>query len=647
MKSGVKKPLAVFVAFVLVMAAAMSAAYLVETDFGNVDVSVWKINTDGGESISYKLYVPRTATTAAPAPAVLLMHGYQNDKDTSGAYALELARRGIVAMCIDEYGHGDTTVGLVGRGYTRRKLPNWDAAVSGPERFLIMMSFSTMDFYTLKDVPGSGMDSSMGARVAYALLRDMPFVDAQNMGVTGHSMGTWAAWSVAETFQDHKAVVLQCGELFPKTYYDSANIRFNNVLLLQAKIEEFTAFCDYTHSTQGLMETKLRYGEFAGQDVPISWDTTYGSFADGTARRIQLLDTNHRLTTVSHEGIATAVDWFAQAFGMAPALPSGNQTAIYRELLTLMGLLAALASTLPLLVLLTKTRFFASVTQPLPRRPETLLGKKAWWRTALATILISGLSYPFLTQLGHGLVPVPESVFKMTTGNGIITWFLFLAAVAVFMLWYWKKRGAGCRMGVTLYDLGIASEAQPNRLPWGVIGKSALLAVVLVGWVYFCAWVFWALYGLDFRFVWPLLRPFSGSRIWQLFVYLPFYLLFFLVNGGVKLYGQMRQKELSSPAKTQLVWWLRSVVVMLGGLFLVALVEYIPFFAGAGAGMDLLFTSTFGGPFISFLIVIIPQFILMFFLSTYAYRRTGRVYVGSVMLALLGAWAIAASSSFM
>jgi hypothetical protein len=224
---------------------------------------------------------------------------------------------------------------------------------------------------------------------------------------------------------------------------------------------------------------------------------------------------------------------------------------------------------------------------------------------------------------------------------------LFLALVAIFMLHYWRKRGTGKRMGVTLYDLGLASEDRPNKLPWGVIGKSVLLAIILVAAVYAYSWVFSALYGLDFRFVWPLLRTYSGSRGWQLLIYVPFYLLFFLVNGGVKLYGQMRQKQLSSPAKTQLVWWLRCVVVMLGGLFLVALVEYIPYFLGIGAGMDLLFSSTFGGPFISFLIVIIPQFIIFFFLSTYAYRRTGRVYVGSVMLAFLGAWAITASSSFM
>ena len=646
MKTKIGKPLAVFIVLILVMAGSMSAAYAVETDFGNIDVSSWQIETGEGV-ITGKLYVPDTATVDSPAPAVLLIHGYQNDKDTSGTYALELARRGIVTLCIDAYGHGDTTIGLAARGYTSHKLPNWDATVSGPERFLIMMSFSTMDFYTLPDVEDSGMDSSMGARLAWQVLAALPFVDADNMGVTGHSMGTWAAWSVAETYQNHKAVVLQCGELFPSTYYDSKNVSFNNVLLLQAKIEEFTAFTDYTHSTNGLMETELRYHEFAGQDSPIDWDTTYGDFADGTARRIELLNVNHRLVTVSREGIATTADWFASAFGVSLPISGDNQIAIWKEWLTLLGMLAALGSMLPLLVLLTKTKLFAPVAQPLPSRPETLLPKKKWWKTALVAIGISALTYPFITQLGHGLVPVPENIFKMTVGNGIITWFFVLAVIAMLMLHRWRKRGAGKRMGVTLYDLGLASEDRPDKLPWGVIGRSVLLAIILVGTVYLYAWIFALAYGVDFRFVWPLLRPFSGSRGWQLLVYLPFYLLFFLVNGGVKLYGQMRQKELSSPAKTQLAWWLRSVVVMLGGLLLIALIEYIPYFAGIGAGMDLVFTSTFGGPFISFLIVIIPQFIIFFFLSTYAYRRTGRIYVGSVMLAILGAWAITASSSFM
>lgn len=647
MKS-IRKPLAAFLCLTVVMAAAMGLAAFYQTDFGKIDVSAWYFETDGGDACAYKLYVPQTATADTPAPAVLLFHGYQNDKDTSSTYALELARRGIVAMCFDSYGHGDTTVGMRARGYATRKLPGWDKEVSGPERFLVMMSFSTNDFFTLEGVQESSLDSSMGGRLALEVLLAMPFVDAENIGFTGHSMGTWSSWSTAASYPKHKAVVLQCGELFPESYYDSDTVKFNNVLLLQAKYDEFNMFLDYTLSTDGLMETPLRYHDFALQSGPIDWDTTYGDFADGTARRIQLLENvNHRLTTVSHEGIAATVSWFAQAFGISPAISPDSQIGQTKELFLLIGTLAALLSALPLMLLLLRIPFFASAARPLPDNKATLLPKKRWYRAALISILISAVTYPFITQLGHGLFPYPESVFRMTVGNGIILWFFVLALIALWMLRHWMKKGEGKRLGATLSDLGAATADNPGRLPWAVIGKSALVALLLFLWVYACAALFQALWHIDFRYVWPLFRPFGNAvRLGQFALYLPFYLFFFVISGGVKLFGQLRQPRIQSPFAEQLVWWLKSVLVMLGGLLIVALVEYVPFFLGAGPGMNILFTSTFGGPMISFLIVIIPQFILLFFLATYCYRKTGLVYIGSFLLSLLGCWAVTGGSSF-
>ena len=145
-----------------------------------------------------------------------------------------------------------------------------------------------------------------------------------------------------------------------------------------------------------------------------------------------------------------------------------------------------------------------------------------------------------------------------------------------------------------------------------------------------------------------MFRPFDNAiRLSQFALYLPFYyLFFFLISGGVKLFGQLRQPRIQNPFREQLVWWLKSVLVMLGGLFIITLIEYVPFFLGAGPGVNLLFTSLFGGPFISFLIVIIPQFIVLFFLATYCYRKTGLVYIGSFLLSLLGCWALTAGSSF-
>ena len=41
---------------------------------------------------------------------------------------------------------------------------------------------------------------------------------------------------------------MQCGELFRDSAYDAENIHFNNVLLLQAKYDEFSYFRDYKTS---------------------------------------------------------------------------------------------------------------------------------------------------------------------------------------------------------------------------------------------------------------------------------------------------------------------------------------------------------------------------------------------------------------
>ena len=99
----------------------MALAHLIETDFWKVDIETGVITTDLGD-ISYKLYIPETASSDNKAPAVLLLHGYQNDHETSAAYGIELARRGVVALAIDEYGHGDTSISMIESGYTNHKV---------------------------------------------------------------------------------------------------------------------------------------------------------------------------------------------------------------------------------------------------------------------------------------------------------------------------------------------------------------------------------------------------------------------------------------------------------------------------------------------------------------------------------------------
>jgi hypothetical protein len=385
-----------------------------------------------------------------------------------------------------------------------------------------------------------------------------------------------------------------------------------------------------------------------GQTAPVEWNKTYGSFADGSARRMELLQTNHRLATHDGRALRAAMYWFTNALGVQDPPADSDHIYMIKEVLVLVAMLAALASILPGFLILSRFAFFAPLAQPLEREGLKLLPKKSRRITALVSILLSGLTFPFLGQLGHGLIPVPEDLFRMTMGNGFITWLGFLMIVSLVMLVHWYKRGEGKRMGVTLRDLGLAGAAgrdAPAAFDGALVGRSALAAFALTGIVYLLVCLSSVLFQLDFRFIWPFFKPFSAERFGQFFVYLPFYAAFFTVNAGAKLYGQLRLPELRSPALTQLAWWGYSVFIMLGGVFLIVLLEYIPFFMGFGPGVDLVFSPLFGGPFMSVMILLIPQFAVFFFLSAWLYRKSGLVWTGSFVVAILASWVLCGGSA--
>jgi len=212
------------------------------------------------------------------------------------------------------------------------------------------------------------------------------------------------------------------------------------------------------------------------------------------------------------------------------------------------------------------------------------------------------------------------------------------------------KRGAGKKEGWNAADLGLGDAGANAGARGLLIGKAAVAAFILTGVMYIFSVICAALFKIEFRFIWPFFRPMSLLRFGQFLVYLPFYAAFFMVNTGIRLYGQLRIPEIerngkNSDAMTQLVWWGFSVLVMLGGVFLIALIEYIPFFMGFGPGADILFSSLFGGPFMSVMILLIPQFAVFFFISTWLFRKSGTVYTGSFVVAILATWVLCGGSA--
>ena len=103
MKPKEKKRLIIFLACALVLAFVfMALANSVQTAGGAIAIEEGFIDGRVGK-LAYKLYKPaglndKGVNGSTGAPGVLLLHGYQNDHETCAAYAIELARRGIVVL---------------------------------------------------------------------------------------------------------------------------------------------------------------------------------------------------------------------------------------------------------------------------------------------------------------------------------------------------------------------------------------------------------------------------------------------------------------------------------------------------------------------------------------------------------------------
>ena len=252
-----------------------------------------------------------------------------------------------------------------------------------------------------------------------------------------------------------------------------------------------------------------------------------------------------------------------------------------------------------------------------------------------------------MTQLGHGLLPLPESIFRMTVGNGFISWYGLLIIIMIVLTVISNRKSAVKGSLVTGWDMGLSSARSLKIIDWKLLGKGLLLGLCTVGILYVVNQIFVWIFDLDLRVIWPFFRPFTGARFLQFLVYFPFFAVFYILNNSKIMAGLRTKAVYKEGFRGFMQSWGTNLLIMAGGVLLVTLIEYIPFFAGAGPGMDLLFGFTFGGPFMSLLILFVPQVIFFSILCTYTYRRTGNVYTGAIMTAALSCWIVTGGSSML
>jgi pimeloyl-ACP methyl ester carboxylesterase len=581
----------------IIMIVAALKGWLVQTDFGKVEVANVTYKNFNGIPIRAKLLRPIHATPSTPAPGIVYIHGYQNNRETGDAYSIELARRGFVVLNIDAIGRGNSGE------------PNHPR---------------DPDF-----------DRTYGGRTSVEHLRSLSFVRADSVGILGHSLGAEMAYTVALEDPAIKALVikgfaytLQASQTQPK-----------NMLMIIGKWDEFRKRMTGTRDIEKeWMKTEQTKRVFPADNL--KFGETYGDFAQGTARRVFVPRITHVQESHDWASIAETVEWMRNALRPEEKywVDKNNQTWALKEAATLLAMLACFAAVFPLGLMLLRTSIFRPIRGAPSGDYFCSLGN--YFRLASLNGILLCLYLPLILALFgvHKYVVPIDGLFPMMMVNGIVWWFLWVNMIGFFLFWKWYKREAG--RGLRLSDLGVSDQEDRFALDRKKLFRTILFGAILFTFMYISEYILEWAWNIDFRFIWPFASDLTPYRWFMFLLYFPFLLVCFLQT-GVFLHGQLRRPKKEGWLKTFFSWSFWNILALAGPLILLILVQYVP-----------LFTTGFiplegpGGLFVVFMLNLFHTLALLVItsiLSTWFFQITGRIYTGALVNAALVAWIFASS----
>ena len=581
-----------------IASAIQSDGWQIEvTDLRNAE-NEGTITVNGAENeveglvVSGILFKPKGASADNPLPAVVLTHGYLNNREMQLQNAIELARRGFVVLTVDREGHGN---------YEYR-----DSSTTGA-----MMATS-------------GLYDS--AKYVY----NLDYVDKDRIGISGHSMGGYT--TAMTLLQDMGTGIVSAGLIQAWSTFIAAGPDVD-VGMLKAKDDEFFFTTnegeDGTISREYLTTTaaKTFIGNSALEGDVMSGaiyvngqavETTGGQETEGAFRAIYEIPGVHPQNHCSVDGAEAVVNFFYNAFGTPDGyeyISEGNQVWWVKEAFSLIGLIGFFALIFPLASLLLGTPVFKSlrvaklatvehvravldengeavldengepqtVTETetvweganLPVQPKPLKGVQkniSYWLAAIGITIFSGFSiHAICTEYGGKVFPNTQ-LYPQDTTNWVATWAVATALFSLaVILFFWLVNTAINRVR---YGKDY-SEYQENpfaagRIATGLTGllKTLVLALLILGILLAVLFTNWAVWKVDFR-IWTL-----AVKVFDLGVFLPtviryavFFGIFFIISA---LFGETyRASNVPEWAST-----LINVFFNIFGVLLVIAIQY-------------------------------------------------------------------------
>ena len=592
-----------------------SLAEIAETIQGN--------NQTGGKSISisftadpsarmtYKVLVPKTATAASPAPAVVLMHGGLSNKDTTAPVFIELARRGFVVIAFDAMGHGKT-----------------DQAVDALTH------------------------NTMGMEAMVELAMSMPCVDETQVGVTGHSWGNNGSAAVINAInlgtENPRISAFLCAQ-GSLAIYDLQEGAMDDVTFgfSAGKYDEMdvTYFSSYTlPSTPFALDwIKEVYPAFDEGTVPVGvWFDENGAhqlqegtkFGAGAGRVLYNPENTHPAALFSKTGVGTNINFFYGAFGTpsgAEYISSGNQIwGVYIAFLVI-GLIGWFGLGLAAFDLLLFTPMFrrlrGSREHLILQDKETLPAFKNPRESVPLILMFLFLTvFSFLTLLPcttAGAKLIPSSNFfpnAAHTSSALGYWSFMTALVSLLAIYIVSQIKVLLNRNQEGYTWN--NPLTPAKLDFGRVVQSILLAFTVFCVMHIVLRVIDTALDVDFVIATVDFTTFRPEKLFVMFRYLILCAPFYVVNAILNANTRFRD----------LPEWVSTAILCLGnvcGLALFLIREYSSLAAtGALATPDACSTCTV-------LWAMLVPLVVGPIIARYTYRRTGSIWTGAMLNSFL------------
>ena len=571
----------VVIALILCLVSSVGAS-LFQTDFGKIDYHDMTFVTDSGHELDALLLVPENATAASPAPAIVVSHGWYNNREMQDLNYVEYARRGFVVLAISMYGHGDSEV-IASNTW-------WDDE-----------------------------NNANGLYDGVKYVSSLPFVDASRIGVTGHSNGALACREAV--LQDDAALIAAALLVSNDAVYYDENGEFYNqfgsrdAAIIACQYDEFFHRVDgnppreYIH--QVTAQSFLNFGIDPAEGEIRTADVFYEQQIDGETaiRGIFNPAITHPWAHFSADCVAYGAKFFDQALNAPSKLEPTDQIWQVKAAFNALGIVGFFMFVLNFCLVLLELPCFADLQgegKPLPALEGK--AKKRYLTTNFLSAFMSILFY-------------------------------FIAFIVGYLLWNSKlwNQGASRIIGLwsvlcglfTLWMTHICNKKNPidkaqrgSRIPFVKLLKSAALALTVVFAAFLLVYISDWLFLTDYRlWCFATIRAFSADHLPMIVLFVPFWLVYYIamsVSGNC--YGYTEGK---------LGIGKQMFFVALGPVFMIA-AQYCKFFTTGRMFLDPI--TGIMGIWLFPIAIILP---LSAWICHRIYRKTNNPYIGGILMGII------------